>query len=318
MENITFDEFNKIEFQLYENNPIIKYFGVSTIAADPSVLTQDSSHDKKWHLFLHAWLGVYHFISEDGINWEKDKKIANRAMRPNIKYIDGVYYLYYERTDRLLKKITTFVGAKWFSEIFLTTSSDLINWSKPKKIIENSKDYHKCKLGVAISNPFLINIEGKNRLYYSSGLTYIEDCKFCEPTYISYAESDNLTDNFVSIDKPILSPDKDSEFLNLCCGCIKVYKLKDCFIAMQNGIYKGKDNKIHSTIILLKSDDGINFTYVKTFLEPQMCGDNNWMAQYVYACDLVKYNDKFYLYFNARDVNDTLKGRESIGVYISK
>ncbi|MFA6866975.1 MAG: glycosyl hydrolase family 43 [Clostridia bacterium] len=317
MQNITFEDFNKLNFGLYEGNPIIKHFGLSSVAADPSVLAPKNSHDNKWHLFCHTWIGVYQLQSDDGINWGKPTMVVSRAMRPNIKYIDGLYYLYYERTDRLLKKGLTLLGAKWFSEICLTTSQDLISWTKPKKIIANNKDYHRSKLGVAISNPFLININGKNRLYYSSGLTYIEDCHFCEPTYISYAESDNLTGGFVSASEPIIKPDKDSKYLNLCSGCIKIYKLKDCYIGLQNGIYKGEDNKSHSAIILLKSNDGLEFTYVKNFLSPQKCGDNNWMAQYVYACDLVRNEDKFYLYFNARNVNN-ISGSENIGVYISK
>jgi hypothetical protein len=39
------------------------------------------------------------------------------------------------------------------------------------------------------------------------------------------------------------------------------------------------------------------------------------MAQYVYACCLTKYENKFRLYFNARNVSNNLLGRESIGVF---
>lgn len=318
MENITFEQFNNLKFELYEKNPIIKPKGISTIIADPSVVVPDKSHDNKWHLFCHTWFGVFELTSDDGIHFGKAKKVVGRAMRANINY-DGQYYLYYERTDSLIKKALSFLGGKWFSEIYLTVSSDLKKWEKPVKIIGNERGYNfSGKYGAASSNPFLIQIDGKYRLYYSAGLTYINDCGFCEPTHISFAESKAKNKGFVSLEEPIISPDKQSKYLNLCSGCIKVYKLKDCYIALQNGIYKGEDGKSHSAIMLLRSKDGIEFEFVKIFLSPCMCGESNWMSQYVYACDLVFYDNRFWLYFNARDINNTLKGREKIGVYISE
>ena len=67
--------------------------------------------------------------------------------------------------------------------------------------------------------------------------------------------------------------------------------------------------------MLLKSDDGINFEFVKPFLVPQIQGESHWMAQYVYACCLTYHNNKLRLYFNARNVSDNLRGRECIGIY---
>ena len=145
-------------------------------------------------------------------------------------------------------------------------------------------------------------------------MTFIDDCGFCEPTHISFAESNSINEGYISLDEPIITPDKNSKYLNLCSGCLKVYKLKDCYIGLQNGIYK-EGNKSHSAIMLLKSDDGINFEFVKPFLVPQKCAGNNWMAQYVYACCLTKHENKLRLYFNARNVSNNLLGRESIGIF---
>ena len=39
-----------------------------------------------------AFVGRYE--SEDGINFKNTGKIVNRAMRPNINYINGKYYLF--------------------------------------------------------------------------------------------------------------------------------------------------------------------------------------------------------------------------------
>ena len=314
-----FDEISNGEFYLYEGNPVIKAFGVTPIVADPSVITPNDSHDGKWHLFCHGLLGIYSFVSEDGINWQREQRVVPCAMRPDCKYIDGVYYMYYERTENLLKKAIALVNGKWKSKIYLVTSKDLKTWSEPKLIIDDTRPYMSGKMGTSISNPFLTGENGNYRLYFSAGLTYIKDCHFSEPTHIAYAESENLEGPFTPIETPIISPDENSKYLNLCSGCIKVYKLNDCYIALQNGIYKD-GNKSHSTIMLLKSEDGIKFDFVKEFLTPTVTkGKNkNWMKQYVYACNLVKCNGAFRLYFNARNTSDNIRGREHIGILMQK
>jgi len=314
MQNITFEEFNNLEFKLYGKNPIIKNPMSSFVIADPSVLTPDISQDEKFHLFCHTFFGVYMYSSDDGINFKKIKKITNRAMRPNINYIDGTYYLFYERTKPVICNLLSLFGFKWKSEIYCTESIDLKSWTKPYPVIKKSRDYQEDDRGLAISNPFLLKVNDEYRLYYSCGLTFIDDCGFCEPTHISFAESKTVNKDYVSLEKPIISPDKNSEYLNLCSGCLKVYKLKDCYIGLQNGLFE-KNGKSHSAIMLLKSEDGVNFDFVKPFLVPQKCDNNNWMAQYVYACCLTKDKNKLRLYFNARNVSNNLFGRESIGIF---
>lgn len=312
MLDLTFDKFCSAEFSMYENNPVIKNFGGSFTAADPTVLTPDCSHDGRWHLFCHTFFGVYHFSSENGVDFALERKIVPRAMRPNINYINGTYYLFYERTKPLLGNALSLIGGKWKSEIFVTTSKDLVKWSRPVPVIRATRDFEIDERGQSISNPFLIKMGGKYRLYYSCGQTYIKDCGFCEPTYISFAESNNITDRYISRDKPIISPDANNPYLNLCSGCIKVYKLKDCLIGLQNGIYE-KDGKSHSAIMLLRSDDGESFEFIKPLIEPCPCENNDWMAQYVYACCLTYYDNCLRIYFNARNTSDMLKGRERIG-----
>ena len=314
MNNLTFEQFNNADFKLFEGNPILKNPLNSFVIADPSVLTPDVSHDGKWHLFCHTFFGVYRYESDNGIDFTNKGKIVNRAMRPNINYIDGKYYLFFERTRPVIFNLLSLVGAQWRSEIYCVESTDFRSWSEPYRVIGNTREYEEYNKGYAISNPFLINIDGKYRMYYSCGQTFIDDCGFCEPTHISFAESENVTTGFVSREAPIISPDKTKEYLNLCSGCLKVYKLKDCYIGLQNGLYE-KDGISHSAIMLLKSDDGVNFEFVKPFLVPQIQGDSHWMAQYVYACCLTYYDNKLKLYFNARNVSNNLTGRECIGIF---
>ena len=314
MKNLTFADINGADFRLYKNNPVIHNPIFSNVAADPSVITPDFSHDGKWHLFCHTMYGVYRYESSDGISFNNTGRIVNRAMRPDINIIDGRYYLFYERTKPLIGNALALVGGKWKSEIYCTESTDLKTWTKPHCVIAHTRDFEVDEKGQAISNPFLIEKDGGYRLYYSCGQTFIKDCGFCEPTHISFAESKAISKGYTSRTEPIISPDKNNKYLNLCSGCIKVYKLKDCYIGLQNGIYED-GGKSHSAIMLLKSDDGENFEFVKPFLVPQMCGDNNWMAQFVYACCLTYYEGKLRLYFNARNVANPILGRESIGIY---
>lgn len=314
MQNLTFEQFNNANFSLYDGNPILKNPLNSFVIADPSVLTPDVSHDGKWHLFCHTFFGVYRYESDNGVNFKNTGKIVNRAMRPNINYIDGKYYLFYERTRPVIFNLLSLVGAKWKSEIYYVESTNLKEWSKPYLVVGKTRNYEEYNKGFAISNPFLINIDGKYRMYYSCGQTFIPDCGFCEPTHISFAESENITSGYISRETPIISPNKNIEYLNLCSGCLKVYKLKDCYIGLQNGLFE-KDGKSHSAIMLLKSQDGVKFEFVKPFLVPQLQGDSEWMAQYVYACCLTYYNNKLRLYFNARNVSNNITGRECIGVF---
>ena len=187
MNNLTFEQFNNAEFKLFKGNPIIKNPLNSFVIADPSVLTPDVSHDGKWHLFCHTFFGVYRYESEDGINFKNTGKIVNRAMRPNINYIDGKYYLFYERTRPVIFNLLSLVGAKWKSEIYCVESTDLKEWSKPYLVIGKTRDYEEYNKGFAISNPFMLATEKGYRMYYSCGQTFIKDCGFCEPTHISFA-----------------------------------------------------------------------------------------------------------------------------------
>lgn len=314
MQNMTFEQFNNIEFKLYEKNPVLKNPKNSFVVADPSVLTPSDSHDGKWHLFCHTFFGVYRYESTDGIRFENKGRIVNRAMRPNINYINGKYYLFFERTRPVFFDLISLVGAKWKSEIYCTESKNLVDWSEPYRVIGKTREFEEDKRGVAISNPFLLKTENGYRMYYSCGQTFIKDCGFCEPTHISFAESRSIASGYSSRETPIISPDKDNQYLNLCSGCLKVYKLADCYIGFQNGIFT-QGGKSYSAIMLLRSDDGINFEFIKPFLIPQKCGKSRWMAQYVYACSLSYYDNRLRLYFNARNVSDNIRGRESIGIY---
>ena len=94
MKNLTVNQVINADFRIGQSNPVLKPWGGSIVVADPSLLTPDISPDGKWHMFFHTTFGVYSSESNDGISFDKATKIANRAMRPNINFIDGKYYLF--------------------------------------------------------------------------------------------------------------------------------------------------------------------------------------------------------------------------------
>lgn len=317
LSEVTFDEIANADFKLYAGNPVITNFGLSFVAADPSLLTPSEAQDGKWHLFCHTFTGVYRLDSEDGLSFSKPKKVVSRAMRPNINCIDGRYYLFFERTRSLIGNALTLLGAKWKSVVCVSESCDLDFWTKPVPVINHTRPYEVDEHGQMISNPFLVRIGDAYRLYYSCGQTFIEDCGFTEPKYISFAESLRINCDYSSRPTPIISPDENSEYFNLCSGCLKVYRLKDCYIGLQNGIFM-RDGKSESAILLLRSADGENFSFEKALIEPSGRGIDDWMSQYVYASCFTLYNGELRIYFNARNTADSLKGREGIGLAVAK
>lgn len=312
MLDLTVNDIKNLTFTV-RKTPVLSPFNGSFVVADPSLLTPDETPDKTWRMFFHTTFGVYQFRSSDGVTFEKVQKVVSRAMRPNINRVGETYYLFFERTRPLIFNALNLANlAEWRSNICVCTGPDLIHWSKPRPVVTTAHGYEKSPRGSSISNPFLLEIDGKYRLYYSCGLTFIDDCGFCEPTYIQYAESDKVDEGYRSIEEPILSPDESSPYLNLCSGCLKVYRVKDGYIGVQNGIYE-KNGASHSAILLLTSPDGKKFDFAKMLVTPDSDDEKSWMHQFVYASHLVRYGNVLRLYFNARDTSDMLKGRECIG-----
>lgn len=107
--DLTFKELEEAKFELYAGNPVIRSGAFDPVIADPSVVTPDESHDGKWYLLAHSLAGVRVFVSDDGISFGKGKRAIPRAMRADVKKIDGVYHIFYERLKPFL------LGRKDFS-----------------------------------------------------------------------------------------------------------------------------------------------------------------------------------------------------------
>lgn len=313
-------DYTKVKWAPYGTGPIIKPPCGSPVIADPTALTPEESPDGKWHLFAHSIWGIHHFISEDGIDWGKGKLLFRNAMRPNIVRDQGFYFLLYEKYRPFQIMFPWLKAWKWRSRIMMRASKDLKKWSGADTIITPTLPWHRdIRYGASVSNPCLVKSGPSYLLFYSASLVYIKDCGFCEPRYIGLAEAKKITGPYRLLEEPIISPDPSHDWYNLGAGALKVHAVEDGFVGFQNGIYIDRDTrKSASAILLLNSHDGKR--WVPARQEPIVRPTTGWQRSHVYACD-VKYHlpqERFHLYYNARDDWHWSKGKENIGLVMGE
>ncbi len=64
-----------------EESPLIQPPLGSPIIADPSFLGPEDSPDQRWHLFAHSIWGIHHYVSDNGLAWQKRELVVRHAMR---------------------------------------------------------------------------------------------------------------------------------------------------------------------------------------------------------------------------------------------
>src|SRR3990172_1862958 len=97
MNRLCFMLMENIEWKDHEANPLIEAPGREWIIADPTFLPPEQTPDNKWHLFAHSLLGIHHYISDDGIAWQKHGKKLFGGMRPYLYVDEGRYILLNEQ-----------------------------------------------------------------------------------------------------------------------------------------------------------------------------------------------------------------------------
>lgn len=276
-------DFKKINWKLYPQNPILKSPRFTPLIADPSLLLNTESPDRKFHLFCHTLFGIHRYESEDGFKWDSGRLLFRHGMRSFIYKENNIFYLLYERYTPFQIIFSWFSFWKWNSHIEIRTSKDLKTWSSPKKILEPSLNWHvHTRYGKSIGNPCIVKIENKYRLYYSASLSLIPDCGFCEPTYIGVAESNEILGPYISLKNPLIFPDTSNR--NLASGSIKVLKTENGFVGFENCIYQDTNGRSGSSIYLLNSFDGIEWDFLSQ--EPILSPSSGWMKSHIYAMDV--------------------------------
>jgi hypothetical protein len=356
--------------------PLIEPPRFSPVVADPSFLFPEESPDGQWALFAHSAWGVHRYSSSDGVAWADQGLVVWHAMRPFVRNLipgsaeDGQarYILLYEKYPTLALPLTALPFKRpWRSVLAMQESSDLRSWSKPRILLEPRLSWMRDKLlGQAVSNPCLVENRAAIppavpqsdpptdppamatawRLYFSAGLSYIEDCGFNEPKYIGVATGPGPDGPFMYLTDPLLGPgiasgnkaehgarlgtitttDQNTS-PELGAGSMKVIRLDDGWLGLQNRIYRDGepdggcgDGRSRSAIFVLRSEDGLSWRPVMDL--PLIAPDpgNGWRSSHVYACDcrFREADGRWYLYFNARDGWRISEGRERIGRLVSQ
>jgi hypothetical protein len=314
-------------------DPLIEPPRFSPVIADPSFLFPEETPSGEWELFAHSAWGIHRYSSEDGIAWRDRGIVLWHAMRPFVRRFDGSFFLYYEKYRPFALPMTALPRRpRWKSTVSMSSSTDLSQWSRPKPLIVPSLDWMSDPaLGDAVSNPCVIEAcTGRNpvdtqewRLYFSASLSWIDDCGFSEPRSIAVARGSSPSGPFVPDPVPIIDPADDDPAdddpsLQLGAGAIKVIRMDDGWIGLQNKIYRDSGGRSRSAIFVLRSENGVSWQAARE--APLLAPTAGWTSSHVYACDC-RYRESdglWYLYFNARDGWKISDGNERIGRIVGK
>jgi hypothetical protein len=333
--------------------PLIEPPRFSPVIADPSFLFPEETPEGDWALFAHSAWGIHRYASEDGLAWRDRGIVARNAMRPFVRRLggsvetagrlaaaagiaaagaftgaagDSTYALYFESYPLLALPLSALpIRRPWNSTIGVARSVDLKSWSRREKLLGPDQPWMgDPSLGDSVSNPCLVEEPkaaslGKSvsdigwRLYYSASLSWIPDCGFCEPRYITCARGPSPTGPFAPEPAPIIDPATDPMQGVLGAGSMKAIAMDDGWIGLQNKIYRDSGGNSRSAIFILRSEDG--FAWSPARADPLIAPGSGWNSSHVYACDC-RFREKeglWYLYFNARDGWKLSEGRERIG-----
>jgi len=315
----------------------------SPVIADPSFLFPEETAYGEWELFAHSAWGIHRYSSKDGCTWLDRGLAVRNAMRPFIRHHGREYRLYYEKYRPFALPMTILPWKpRWHSTVSMSTSFDLKLWSEPEVLIRPTEAWMRDPaLGEAVSNPCVVEAgAGRKpgdapewRLYFSASLSWIDDCGFTEPRYMAVARGASPAGPFMPDPSPIIVPADDvpadtavsisgpaagKAAQQLGAGAIKVIRLDDGWIGLQNKIYRDPGSSSRSAIFMLRSDDGLSWHPARE--DPLLAPAAGWTSSHVYACDC-RYRESdglWYLYFNARDGWKISAGKERIGRIVGK
>lgn len=322
--------FSKISWYPFSDEPVIRSLWYMPRLCDPFFLFPEESPDGKWHLFGHTWVGIEHFISENGISWEPRKMIELRGHSPSIYQEDGIYYLVYEkhnaslpawRKGRLRRKEEEKIQ---YSRFEMRSSTDLILFSEPK-IILDSRQIPFAKDGLKkprISRPQIIRDSGGYRLYFGASHLALPDTHQKTSRYFALALSGTLEGPYALANEGecLLQPNADDPYRNMAVGSIKVIRAQDGYVGFECAMYWDKKlGRTNSVLLQLESQDGLVFK--PSYRAPLLTvPESGWASRYIVGCDLHYKSEEscWYCYFSANAKAGILPVRESIGLLLGK
>ncbi len=269
--------------------------------SDPAILLPHESPDGIYHLFSHSCMGIQHYTSTSGIKWEmKDAIVFFRAHYPFIYKGGEKYYMLFERHGiKKNKKDVT----KNASRIFISSSEDLKSWTKEKMILDSSEiSLSSYRMGPCrASRPCIVFWKGRYLLYFGAGECCMSDTGEKSSARLLMASSALIEGPYKLCDRPILDADPDSAYRSLATGSVRIYPCSDALFAVECAYFYDKQkDRSRSVMLLLKSTDGINFSFVRVMHSQSSEG---FASRAITAAELkyMESENTWYCYYSANN-----------------
>ncbi len=329
----TMNTFDNLSWYPFTEDPILEAKIYTPRLCDPTFILPKDSPDNRWHLFAHNWIGIQHFVSNNGLDWQAKKMIELRGHSPFIFFNKGLWYLIYEKHDsspdtlnwQELKSNDRISR----SRIEICHTEDMVNFSKSQILFDSIKvSFAKDKLQrPRLSRPQLFYDEKLGyRLFFGASHILMKDTKQKATLYFAMASSKSLLGPYevMNNNQPLISPNADDEHRSLATGSIRILPVKGGgYIALECAFgWDKENNKSFSSLIQLKSNDGISWR--KSERTPVLTlPQKGWASRYITSCD-VRYMDDdycFYCYFSANEktkIGPFSYVKESLGLLLGK
>lgn len=283
----------------HSQNPLVGP-GFRWVFADPAVTTASESPDGRWHMFTCSAVRISHFVSADGLRWRRARDHWWFGFNPMLLKDGGEFYLYYRKHGK--PPVSTLVARR---------SRDLMEWGEPEEILAPKLPWENR----TVKNPAVVKWKGRYLLYYGADRVWLPDVRVYEPKVLGLAEGPGPLGPFERRPEPIIVPRDDDPWRNMSAGGLKVYRAAGGhLLGFENGIYRDKEGRTRSAILLMASKDGVQWGSVLQgpLLEPDPA--KKWKRGLVYQLDAKRVGDDLWLYYNSR--SGWFRGRESIGLTV--
>ncbi len=327
--------YSNLSWYPFSEDPLLEPKWYKPRLCDPAFLLPENSPDNNWHIFAHNWIGIQHFVSDNGLDWTEKKMIELRGHSPFIFHSKGVWYLIYEKHDSSPSSLSF----KEFREnrtvkvtssrIEICSTTDMEFFSKPTVLLESSDiPFAKTELKMPrLSRPQMFyDEENGYRLYFGASHVEMCDTKQKATLYFAMAHSDNLLGPYkIENDAPLFGPDADNEYANLAVGGIRVIPVKDGYVGFECAFgWDPDNNRSISNLIQIESRDGISWTQSKR--KPLISlPEDGWASRYITSCDVQYMEDDYcyYCYFSGNAKKRIWKFpiyyiKESLGLLLGK
>lgn len=332
MKSFECETYNHLSWYPFSDEPLIKAKWFTPRLCDPALVLPEESPDNRWHMFAHNWLGIQHFVSDNGLDWTARKMIELRGHSPFIFHSKGVWYLLYEKHDSSpsqldWKEFTDKSQRISSSRIEICSTEDMVIFSKPIVLLD-SKNVPFANISLnkpRLSRPQLFYDEKYGyRLFLGASHLKICDSNQKATLYFALAQSDTLLGEYKIVDnKPLLEPSSEDEYRNLAVGSVRVIQATDGYVGFECAFgWDKENNKSISTLVQLESEDGIRWQ--KSKRKPLITlPESGWASRYITSCD-IRYMENDYCYYCYFSGNSKVKFgpftyvNESIGLLLGK